>query len=129
MQLGAYGRSPRRGFNRGQPTSFSLLLFDAEVAFRRLNGGMPQGNLDLLERGMAFVRQFGEGPPEIMGRDPLLFDLRRACYLAEILDYSDFVTVEIVLAIQGVTPVGGDGETLREFRRRFGKRSHDRYFA
>ena len=39
------------------------VLFDPEVTFRRLNRRMAERDLDLLEGGVALVREFREGPP------------------------------------------------------------------
>ena len=45
------------------------VLFEAQVALGGLDGGMPQGNLDLLERRAAEVGELGEGSPQIMWCD------------------------------------------------------------
>ena len=44
------------------------ILLDAEVPFGGLNRRMPERNLDLLESGMALVREFRKGSPEIVRR-------------------------------------------------------------
>ena len=50
------------------------VLADAQVAFRGQDGGVAQGELNLLEGGAAFVGQFGEGSSQIVRRrlDPQL---------------------------------------------------------
>src|ERR1035441_9931636 len=45
------------------------VLFDAEVAFGRLNGSMSERNLDLFEGGVTFVGEFGKGATQVMGGD------------------------------------------------------------
>jgi len=37
------------------------VLLDAEVPFSRLDGSVTERNLDLLEGGVTFVGEFGEG--------------------------------------------------------------------
>src|SRR5437879_3292195 len=49
--------------------------------------------------------------------------------LTEIFHYADFVPVDVVLAIQRVTPIGRDRKTSRKLGRSFGKRGQDGDFA
>ncbi len=42
------------------------ILPHAQIPFRRHDRGMPERQLDLLERGVTFVGQLGEGAPQIM---------------------------------------------------------------
>ncbi len=43
------------------------VLLEAQVALGGLYGGMPQGDLDLLERRAALVGELGEGSPQVVG--------------------------------------------------------------
>ena len=45
------------------------VLADAEVAFGGEDGGVAQGELDLLESGLAFVGEFRKGAPQVVGGD------------------------------------------------------------
>ena len=40
------------------------ILFQPQIPLRGLHGGVPERKLDLLERGVALVRQLGERPPQ-----------------------------------------------------------------
>jgi hypothetical protein len=44
----------------------SEILFAAEIAFRRLDGCMPQQELDLLQLATARVAQLRTGPPQVV---------------------------------------------------------------
>ena len=44
----------------------SEILFAAEIAFRRLNGCMPEQELNLLQLTAAIVAQFRAGPPQVV---------------------------------------------------------------
>ena len=46
------------------------VLSESQVALGGLDGGMPQRNLDLLERRPALVGELGEGAPQVVRRDP-----------------------------------------------------------
>ena len=45
------------------------VLLEAEVAFGGLHRSVAERKLDLLKRGVAFVRELGEGPAEVVRRD------------------------------------------------------------
>src|ERR1700730_8247215 len=60
----------------------SEILFAAEIAFRCLDGGMPQQELNLLQLAPATVAQFRAGSPQVMRRNML-----QARSLAATLDY------------------------------------------
>ena len=45
------------------------VLLEAEISFGSLDGGMSQRKLDLLERGVALVREFGKGPAQVVRGD------------------------------------------------------------
>ena len=60
----------------------SEILFAAEIAFRRLDGCMPQQELNLLQLAAAGVAQLGTGSSQIVRCDVL-----QACSLAAALDY------------------------------------------
>jgi hypothetical protein len=47
--------------------SVGEVLGDAQVAFRGLNGGMSERELDLFQGHAAFVRQLGEGAADVVG--------------------------------------------------------------
>ena len=59
------------------------VLLNSEVAFGRLNGSMPQRNLDLLERGVTPVGESGEGSSQVVRRD---FNADRAAVLLDDLE-------------------------------------------
>jgi len=58
------------------------ILFAAEIAFRRLHGGMPQQELDLLQFATVAVAQLRAGSPQVMRCN--MFQARS---LAATLDY------------------------------------------
>jgi hypothetical protein len=60
----------------------SQILFAAEIAFRGLDGCMPQQELNLLQLATATVAQFRAGSPQVMRRNML-----QARSLAATLDY------------------------------------------
>ena len=60
----------------------SEILFAAEIAFRCLDGCMPQQELNLLQLATATVAQFRAGSPQVMRRNML-----QARSLAATLDY------------------------------------------
>jgi len=60
----------------------SEILFAAQIAFRRLDGCMPQQELNLLQLTTATVAQFRAGSPQVMRRN--MFQARS---LATCLDY------------------------------------------
>jgi hypothetical protein len=60
----------------------SEILFAAEIAFRRLHGGMPQQELDLLQFATVAVAQLRAGSPQVMRCN--MFQARS---LAATLDY------------------------------------------
>ena len=60
----------------------SEILFAAEIAFRCLDGRMPQQELNLLQLATATVAQFRAGSPQVMRRNVL-----QARSLAATLDY------------------------------------------
>src|SRR5256885_2967566 len=60
----------------------SEILFAAEIAFRCLDGCMPQQELNLLQLATAAVAQFRAGSPHVMRRNML-----QARSLAVTLDY------------------------------------------
>ena len=60
----------------------SEILFAAEIAFRCLDGGMPQQELNLLQLATATVAQFRAGSPQVMRRNML-----QARSVAATLDY------------------------------------------
>ncbi len=45
------------------------VLAHAQIAFGRLNRGVAQGQLDLLERRLALVSELGEGAPQVVRGD------------------------------------------------------------
>ena len=47
------------------------ILFAAEIVFRRLDGNMPQQELDLLQLSTIIVAQLRTGSPQIMWSDVL----------------------------------------------------------
>src|ERR1051325_11390131 len=47
------------------------ILLHSEIPFRRLNRRVAERELDLIQLGAAFESQFGEGAPEVVGRDRL----------------------------------------------------------
>ena len=49
----------------------SEILFAAEIAFRRLNGCMPQQELNLLQLAPARLAQLRAGPPQVVWRNVL----------------------------------------------------------
>jgi hypothetical protein len=49
----------------------SQILFAAEIAFRRLDRGMPQQELNLLQLATARVAQLRTGSPQVVGRNML----------------------------------------------------------
>jgi hypothetical protein len=55
----------------------SEILFAAEIAFRRLHGGMPEQELNLLELATAAVAQLRAGSPQVVRCNVL-----QACSLA-----------------------------------------------
>src|SRR5882757_7011878 len=60
----------------------SEILFAAEIAFRCLDGCMPQQELNLLQLTAATVAQFRAGSPQVMRCNML-----QACSLAATLDH------------------------------------------
>ena len=60
----------------------SEILFAAQIAFRGLDGCMPQQELNLLQLSTATVAQFRAGSPQVMRGDML-----QARSLAATLDY------------------------------------------
>ena len=60
----------------------SEILFAAEIAFRRLDRGMPQQELNLLQLATAGVAQLRTGSPQVMRCNML-----QACSLAAGFDY------------------------------------------
>ena len=46
------------------------VLSGSQLALGGLNGGMAEGDLDLLERRAVEVGELGEGAPQIMRGDP-----------------------------------------------------------
>ena len=60
----------------------SEILFAAEIAFRRLHGGMPQQELDLFQFATVAVAQLRAGSPQVMRRKML-----QARSLTATLDY------------------------------------------
>jgi len=60
----------------------SEILFAAQIAFRCLDGCMPQQELNLLQFATARVAQLGTGSPQVMRRNML-----QAHSLAATLDY------------------------------------------
>src|SRR6476659_7347784 len=60
----------------------SEILFAAEIAFRCLDGCMPQPELNLFQLATATVAQFRAGSPPVMWRNML-----QSSFLAATLDY------------------------------------------
>ena len=60
----------------------SEILFAAEIAFRCLDGCMPQQELNLFQLATATVAQFRAGSPQVMWRNML-----QSSFLAATLDY------------------------------------------
>ena len=64
------------------------VLLEAHVALGGLDRGVPQGDLDLLERRVPEVSELGKGAPEIVRRDLSEAVLALSMHRSTGLDYS-----------------------------------------
>src|SRR6476646_679877 len=78
----AFLRPPLRSELKKVVHWMSEILFAAEIAFRCLDGCMPQQELNLLQLATATVAQFRAGSPQVMWRNML-----QSSFLAATLDY------------------------------------------